>query len=103
MSYYGKTPNQRSQSSFKLKQFNKSSKDYQGQYCEIDGAYTDSGEGVYGYFYMNSDRYGDAVDVYTDSGESIYGDCFRSSGSYCEIDGAYTDSGEAVYGGCYIN
>ena len=76
--------------------------DYSGKYCEMDGAYTESGEYVYGEFYMYSDKYGEAHGAYTDSGEYIYGECYRYSGRYCEMDGAYTESGDAVYGKCYI-
>ena len=68
----------------------------------MDGAYTESGEYVYGEFYMYSDKYGEADGVYTESGEYVYGECYRYSGRYCEMDGAYTESGEYVYGECYI-
>jgi len=51
--------------------------DFSRKYCEMDGAYTESGE-------------------------YVYGECYRDSGRYCEMDGAYTESGDAVYGKCYI-
>ena len=51
---------------------------------------------------MYSDKYGEADGAYTDSGESVYGECYRYSGRYCEMEGAYTESGDAVYGECYI-
>ena len=50
---------------------------FQGRYCEMDGAYTESGETVYGEFYMYSERYGEADNVYTESGEYVYGECYR--------------------------
>jgi hypothetical protein len=76
--------------------------EYQGRYCEMDGVYTESGEPVYGEFYMWSDKYGESDGAYTSSGESVHGECYRYSGRYCEMDGAYTDSGESVSGECYI-
>ena len=74
--------------------------EYEGKSCEIDGAYTDSGEAVYGEFYMYSDNYGESDGAYTESGEAVYGECYRYSGQYCEMDGAHTESGESVNGEC---
>ena len=34
--------------------------EYQGRYCEMDGAYTSSGKAVYGEFYMYSENHGEA-------------------------------------------
>ena len=75
---------------------------FEGRYCEMDGAYTDSGKSVYGDFYMYSDKYGESDGAYTEDGEAVYGECYRYSGRYCEMDGAYTESGESVSGECYI-
>tara|TARA_B100000767_G_C19686279_1_gene501919 strand:- start:401 stop:691 length:291 start_codon:yes stop_codon:yes gene_type:complete len=75
--------------------------EYRGRYCEIDVAYTESGEIVYGEFYMFSENYGEADSVYTESGDYIYGQCYRQ-GDYCEMIGVYTGKGEYVYGECYI-
>lgn len=82
--------------------FNNAHAEYQGRYCEMDGAYTESGKIVYGEFFMYSENYGEADGAYTEDNEYVYGECYRYSGNYCEMDGVYTDSGEAVTGGCYI-
>ena len=49
---------------------------YQGRYCEMDGAYTESGKAVYGEFYMYSENYGEADGAYTEAGEAVYGECY---------------------------
>ena len=42
--------------------------DFTGKYCELDGAETDSGEGVSGYCWMYSDKWGELDGAETDSG-----------------------------------
>ena len=34
---------------------------FEGRYCEMDGAYPDSGKSVYSDFYMYSDKYGETM------------------------------------------
>ena len=40
---------------------NLNAQDYQGKYCELDGATTDSGQEVTGECYMYSDQYGEPL------------------------------------------
>lgn len=75
---------------------------FTGSYCELEGAYTDSGKYVYGEFWMYSNDYGEADSAYTEDGDAVYGECYRYNGRYCELEGAYTSIGENVYGECYI-
>ena len=51
--------------------------DFSGSYCEMDGAYTDSGKAVYGEFYMYSDKYGEADGAYIEDGIAVYVECYR--------------------------
>lgn len=75
---------------------------YEGKYCELDGATTESGSGVTGECYMYSDVHGEIEGAETDEGESVSGECYRYSENYAELDGAETESGETVSGDCYF-
>lgn len=79
-----------------------SAADYEGRYCELEGATTESGEQVTGECYMYSDRYGELEGAQTENGESVSGECCRYSESYAELEGAETESGESVSGECYF-
>ena len=76
---------------------------FNGKYCELVGATTDSGESVTGQCYFYSDRYGELEGAATASGESVTGECYRYSERYAELESASTDEGENVTGECYIH
>ncbi len=81
---------------------NINAQDYQGKYCELDGAETDSGKSVTGECYMYSDKYGELDGAETEDGESVSGECYRYSRRYAELESAETEDGESVSGECYF-
>ena len=82
--------------------FNLNSQDYQGEYCDLEGATTDSGKDVTGECYMYSNQYGDLEGAETEDGESVSGECYRYSERYADLESAETESGESVSGECYF-
>ena len=67
-----------------------SSVSYANSYCELEGAYTDSGETVTGQCYMYSQDYGELEGAVTENGEFVTGQCYRYSKDYAELDLAVT-------------